>query len=107
MALQPKIITCGKTQAMISMVIKFLVGPIVMLATSKAMGINGVLLKVAIVQVKQNSLLISSKLIRLNNNYYYYYYIFKFYSIFMPISLCNFVGISSRGYCSFCFCQRI
>ncbi|ESW10744.1 hypothetical protein PHAVU_009G234100 [Phaseolus vulgaris] len=50
MALQPKIITCGKTQAMISMVIKFLVGPIVMLATSKAMGINGVLLKVAIVQ---------------------------------------------------------
>ncbi|KAK7354670.1 hypothetical protein VNO80_20136 [Phaseolus coccineus] len=50
MALQPKIITCGKTRAIISMVIKFLVGPIVMLATSKAMDINGVLLRVAIVQ---------------------------------------------------------
>jgi len=56
MALQPKIINCGKTRAIISMVIRFLVGPVVILATSKAMNINGVLLKVAVVQVKQNSL---------------------------------------------------
>jgi len=53
MVFKPKIINCGKTQAIISMVIKFLVGPIVILATSKAMNIKGDLFKV---QVKQNSL---------------------------------------------------
>jgi len=56
MALQPKIINCGKARAIISVVIKFLIGPIVILATSKVMNINGVLLRVAVVQVKQNSL---------------------------------------------------
>ncbi|KAG4990668.1 hypothetical protein JHK87_024125 [Glycine soja] len=50
MALQPKIITCGKTRATISLVIRFLIGPAVILATSKAMSIHGVLLNVAIVQ---------------------------------------------------------
>ncbi|ESW10745.1 hypothetical protein PHAVU_009G234200, partial [Phaseolus vulgaris] len=50
MGLQPKIITCGKSRAIMSMVIKFLVGPLVMFATSKVMDINGVLLRVAILQ---------------------------------------------------------
>ncbi|KAK7329105.1 hypothetical protein VNO77_23251 [Canavalia gladiata] len=50
MALQPKIITCGKTRATISMAIRFLAGPAVIAATSTAMGIRGVLLKVAVVQ---------------------------------------------------------
>jgi len=56
MALQPKIINCGKAPAIISMVVKFLVGPIVMLATSKVMNINGVLLRIAVVQVKEDLL---------------------------------------------------
>jgi len=60
MGLQPKIIICGKSRAIMSMVIKFLVGPLVMFATSKVMDINGVLLRVAILQVKQNSFVISS-----------------------------------------------
>ncbi|CAJ1975830.1 unnamed protein product [Sphenostylis stenocarpa] len=50
MGLQPKMMTCGKTRAMISMVVKFLVGPMLILATSKAIGINGVLLRVVVVQ---------------------------------------------------------
>ncbi|XP_027353608.1 auxin efflux carrier component 2-like [Abrus precatorius] len=50
MALQPKIITCGKTRAAISMAIRFLIGPGVMAATSKLMSIRGALLQVAIVQ---------------------------------------------------------
>ncbi|KAK7411956.1 hypothetical protein VNO78_03401 [Psophocarpus tetragonolobus] len=50
MALQPKIITCGKAKASISMGIRFLVGPAVIIATSKIMAIHGVLIKVTIVQ---------------------------------------------------------
>ncbi|KAE8009852.1 hypothetical protein FH972_006261 [Carpinus fangiana] len=50
MALQPKIIACGKSVAMFSMVVRFLVGPAVMAATSLTLGIRGVLLHVAIVQ---------------------------------------------------------
>jgi hypothetical protein len=51
MALQPKIIACGKSVAMFSMVVRFLVGPAVMAAISLALGIRGVLLHVAVVQV--------------------------------------------------------
>ena len=58
---------------MISMLIKFLVGPMVILATSKAMGVNGVLLKVAVVQVKQNSLVNSSYFLIRFNGYFYVY----------------------------------
>ncbi|KAJ4851531.1 hypothetical protein Tsubulata_047535 [Turnera subulata] len=47
---QPKIIACGKKVAFISMVIKFLVGPLVMAATSAAIGVRGNLLRIAIVQ---------------------------------------------------------
>lgn len=51
MALQPKIIACGKFLAVLSLAVRFLVGPTVMAGTSAAIGIRGVLLQVAIVQV--------------------------------------------------------
>ncbi|XP_010246122.1 PREDICTED: auxin efflux carrier component 2-like [Nelumbo nucifera] len=50
MALQPKIIACGKTIATFSMAVRFLTGPAVMAATAITIGIRGVLLHVAIVQ---------------------------------------------------------
>jgi auxin efflux carrier family len=56
MALQPKLIPCGKKVAIYSMVVRFLTGPAVIAATSLAVGLRGVLLHVAIVQVKSNSL---------------------------------------------------
>lgn len=52
MALQPKIIACGKSVATFSMAVRFLTGPAVMAATSIAVGLRGVLLHVAIVQVQ-------------------------------------------------------
>jgi len=52
MALQPKLISCGKKIATYSMAVRFLVGPTVIAATSLAVGLRGVLLHVAIVQVK-------------------------------------------------------
>lgn len=51
MALQPKIIACGKSVAAFSMAVRFLTGPAVIAATSIAIGLRGVLLHVAIVQV--------------------------------------------------------
>lgn len=56
MALQPKIIACGKSVAIFSMAVRFLVGPAVMAATSLALGIRGVLLHVAIIQVNHPNL---------------------------------------------------
>ncbi|KAJ9689373.1 hypothetical protein PVL29_014856 [Vitis rotundifolia] len=50
MALQPKMIACGKTVAAFSMAVRFLTGPAVIAATSIAIGMRGVLLHVAIVQ---------------------------------------------------------
>ncbi|KAK9097441.1 hypothetical protein Sjap_022938 [Stephania japonica] len=50
MALQPKIIACGKRVALFSMAVRFLTGPAVIAATSIAIGIRGPLLHVAIVQ---------------------------------------------------------
>ncbi|KAK9097812.1 hypothetical protein Syun_024857 [Stephania yunnanensis] len=50
MALQPKIIACGKRVALFSMAVRFLTGPAVIAATSIAIGIRGALLHVAIVQ---------------------------------------------------------
>ncbi|KAK4265562.1 hypothetical protein QN277_026596 [Acacia crassicarpa] len=50
MALQPKIIACGKSVAAFSMLVRFLTGPAVIAATSIAIGVRGVLLHVAIVQ---------------------------------------------------------
>ncbi|KAM3339709.1 putative auxin efflux carrier component 1b [Capsicum galapagoense] len=50
MALQPKMISCGKTVAAFSMVVRFISGPAVMAAASIAIGLRGVLLHIAIVQ---------------------------------------------------------
>ncbi|XP_027066445.1 probable auxin efflux carrier component 1b [Coffea arabica] len=50
MALQPKIIACGKTVAAFSMAVRFLTGPAVMAASSIAVGLRGVLLHIAVVQ---------------------------------------------------------
>ncbi|XP_073115365.1 auxin efflux carrier component 3a isoform X2 [Elaeis guineensis] len=51
MALQPKIIACGNSVATFAMAVRFLTGPAVMAAASIAVGLRGVLLHVAIVQV--------------------------------------------------------
>ena len=51
MALQPKIIACGKSVATFAMAVRFLAGPAVIAGTSIAVGLRGVLLHVAIVQV--------------------------------------------------------
>lgn len=56
MALQPKIIACGKTSAAMSIVARCLVGPAVIGVTSIVIGIRGVLLRVAIVQVNKTHL---------------------------------------------------
>ncbi|KAL6191803.1 hypothetical protein ACLB2K_038192 [Fragaria x ananassa] len=50
MALQPKIIACGKSVATFAMAVRFLTGPAVIAACSIAVGLRGVLLHVAIVQ---------------------------------------------------------
>ncbi|XP_022746122.1 probable auxin efflux carrier component 1b isoform X2 [Durio zibethinus] len=50
MALQPRIIACGNTIATFAMAIRFLTGPAVMAAASIAVGLRGVLLRIAIVQ---------------------------------------------------------
>ncbi|KAL1217443.1 Auxin efflux carrier component 2 [Cardamine amara subsp. amara] len=50
MALQPKIIACGKSVAVFAMAVRFLTGPAVIAATSIAIGIRGSLLHIAIVQ---------------------------------------------------------
>ncbi|KAJ8767404.1 hypothetical protein K2173_017448 [Erythroxylum novogranatense] len=50
MALQPKIIACGKSVATFAMAVRFLTGPAVIAATSIAVGLRGALLHVAIVQ---------------------------------------------------------
>jgi auxin efflux carrier family len=52
MALQPKLIACGKSVATFSMAVRFLTGPAVIAATSIAVGLRGILLHVAIVQVQ-------------------------------------------------------
>ncbi|OIW03592.1 hypothetical protein TanjilG_05136 [Lupinus angustifolius] len=50
MALQPRIISCGKRVAVSAMAVKFLLGPGVMAAASFAVGLRGVILQIAIVQ---------------------------------------------------------
>ena len=54
MALQPRIIACGNSLAAFSMAVRFLIGPAVMAAASIAVGLRGVLLHIAIVQVNQD-----------------------------------------------------
>ncbi|KAA8542825.1 hypothetical protein F0562_023977 [Nyssa sinensis] len=50
MALQPRIIACGNSIATFAMAVRFLTGPAVMAAASIAVGLRGVLLRIAIVQ---------------------------------------------------------
>ncbi|KAL8489296.1 hypothetical protein ACS0TY_024788 [Phlomoides rotata] len=50
MALQPRLIACGKSVASFSMAVRFLTGPAVMAAASIAVGLRGPLLRIAIVQ---------------------------------------------------------
>ncbi|PON55207.1 Auxin efflux carrier [Trema orientale] len=59
MALQPEIIACGKCLALVSLAVRFLVGPAVMAGTSAAIGIRGVLLQVAIVQASLPQAIVS------------------------------------------------
>eukprot|EP01018_Ginkgo_biloba_P014266 Gb_03217 [translate_table: standard] len=54
MALQPRIIACGKSLAMFGMVLRFLTGPAVMAVASIAAGLRGSILHIAIVQVRAN-----------------------------------------------------
>lgn len=51
MALQPRIIACGTKRAVMSMVIRFLCGPLIMSASSIAIGLRHDRLHTAIVQV--------------------------------------------------------
>ncbi|CAN1231646.1 Probable auxin efflux carrier component 8 [Linum grandiflorum] len=50
MALQPKIIACGKRKAAYAMAVRFLTGPAVICAVAIPIGLRGTLLHVAIVQ---------------------------------------------------------
>ncbi|KAJ8648666.1 hypothetical protein MRB53_001689 [Persea americana] len=50
MALQPRIIACGNSIAAFAMAVRFLMGPAVMAIASIAVGLRGVLLRIAIVQ---------------------------------------------------------
>ncbi|GJS72614.1 putative membrane transport protein [Tanacetum coccineum] len=50
MALQPKLIACGTSKALLAMIVKFLIGPLVIVITSLIVGIRGTLLQVSIVQ---------------------------------------------------------
>ncbi|WOL19025.1 auxin efflux carrier component 2 [Canna indica] len=50
MALQPRLIACGKSVAAYAMAVRFLTGPAVIAATSIAIGLRGDLLHIAIVQ---------------------------------------------------------
>lgn len=51
MALQPRIIACGTKMATLGMGIRFLGGPLLMSVASVAVGLRGVQLHTAIVQV--------------------------------------------------------
>uniref|UniRef100_A0A452ZZR6 Auxin efflux carrier component n=1 Tax=Aegilops tauschii subsp. strangulata TaxID=200361 RepID=A0A452ZZR6_AEGTS len=50
MALQPKLIACGKSVAASTMAVRFLLGPAVMAVSSAAVGLRGTLLRIAVVQ---------------------------------------------------------
>ncbi|XP_071695412.1 probable auxin efflux carrier component 1c [Rutidosis leptorrhynchoides] len=50
MALQPKLLACGRWNTILGMVVKFLLAPVVMLITSLIVGLRGTLLYVGIVQ---------------------------------------------------------
>ena len=51
-ARQSRFVPCGYTIASLSMVLKFLIGPVIMLLVSLAIGMHGTLLHIAVVQVR-------------------------------------------------------
>jgi hypothetical protein len=54
-ARQSRFVPCGYTIASMSMVLKFLIGPVVMLLASLAIGMHGTLLHIAVVQVRMSA----------------------------------------------------
>ena len=50
-ARRSRFVPCGYTIASLSMVLKFLIGPVIMLLVSLAIGMHGTLLHIAVVQV--------------------------------------------------------
>jgi hypothetical protein len=50
-ARQSRFVPCGYTIASMSMILKFLIGPLVMLVTSLVVGMHGTLLRIVVVQV--------------------------------------------------------
>lgn len=98
MALQPKMITCGKWVAAISMGMKFVVGPAVMAVASLAIGIRGKLLHVAIIQVFIHSFKHSS-----------YIYIYSSFNNTTNIYILDMdqVGCSTCRDCPLRLCQGI
>ena len=52
MARQPRFIPCGYANASVSMILKFLIGPMAMLLASFAIGMHGILLRIAVIQVR-------------------------------------------------------
>lgn len=103
MALQPRIIACGKSIATFSMAVRFLTGPAVMAAASIAVGLRGVLLHVAIVQVKElyceSTKLFSPSLPNYSFGHCSATKFHKFVFIFS--------GCSSTRDCALCLCQGI
>lgn len=66
MALQPRIIACGNSIAAFAMAVRFITGPAVMAAASIAVGLRGVLLRIAIVQVNITT---SKCILKIENRY--------------------------------------
>lgn len=62
MALQPKIIACGRSKAALAMAVKFLIGPVTMAVAAIIVGLRGNLLHVSIVQVRNTVFIISISL---------------------------------------------
>ena len=54
-ARQSRFVPCGYTIASLSMVLKFLIGPVIMLLASLAIGLHATLLHIAVVQVRDHA----------------------------------------------------
>lgn len=77
MALQPRIIACGTKMATMGMGIRFLGGPLLMSVASIAVGLRGVQLHTAIVQV-------------LSFSFFILFFIFLNYEYLEPPCMCYF-----------------
>jgi predicted permease len=63
-ARQSRFVPCGYKIASFSMVIKFLIGPVVMLFASLVIGMHGTLLHIAVVQVRSHEQFTHHRLIK-------------------------------------------